>query len=135
MMGVVSSVLPDTPRRQSWLCIVKWNKYFMRGFILRNVNACVDGLLATCKKQVSFRDDSRLILNISSWVGVSPRLILAWATVLSNTTVHLETLLDKRKYPKKENIIPTEPFSHKDLLQNAKTGDHVCQESDIGHSW
>jgi hypothetical protein len=48
MMGAMSSVLPDTPRRQSWLCIVKWNKYFMHGFILRNLDACVDGLLAAC---------------------------------------------------------------------------------------
>jgi hypothetical protein len=95
MMGAVSSVLPDTPRRQSWLCIVKWNKYFMHGFILRNLDACVDGLLADTQKRGSFRDNSRLILNISSSVGFSPRLILAWATVLSNTTVHLETLSDK----------------------------------------
>jgi hypothetical protein len=48
MMGAVSSVLPDTPRCQSWLCIVKWNEYFMHGFILRNLDACVDGLLAPC---------------------------------------------------------------------------------------
>jgi hypothetical protein len=31
MLGAVSSILADTPRRQSWLFIVEWNENFMHG--------------------------------------------------------------------------------------------------------
>jgi hypothetical protein len=51
MMAAVSSVLPNAPSRLRWLYIVKWNKYFMHRLILRNLDACRNGLLATCIEQ------------------------------------------------------------------------------------